>query len=128
MNLVGDIGPGLGSTGEEKGRTIPAKAPEEVKPQKEIQKKTHPTPTREKDTRSLAPKKTEKEKPQSTTKDDLKSVEKRIRQLKQRVGTYDVATAEKRHPCNPSSPVVEEPEDASRTLPLPVVWKVSGKR
>ena len=51
VNLVGDIGPGLGSAGEEKGRTVPAKAPEAVKPQKAIQKKTHPTPTREKDVR-----------------------------------------------------------------------------
>ncbi|MGD0234839.1 MAG: TonB family protein [Syntrophorhabdales bacterium] len=93
VNLVGDIGPGLGSAGEEKGKTIPAKRPEEVKPQKEIQKKTHPTPTREKDTRSLAPKKTEKEKPQSMTKDDLESVEKRIRELKRRAGTYDMASA-----------------------------------
>ena len=93
VNLVGDIGPGLGSAGEEKSRTIPAKAPEAVKQQKGAQKKTHPTPTREKDARSLAPKKTEKEKPQSTTKDDLESVEKRIQELKRRAGTYDVASA-----------------------------------
>ncbi len=64
VNLVGDIGPGLGSAAEEKGKTIPAKQPEAVKPQKAIEKKTRPTPTREKDARSLAPKKTEKEKPQ----------------------------------------------------------------
>ena len=47
---------------------------------------------------SLAPKKTEKEKPQSTTKDDLKSVEKRIRELKQRVGPSNVATSGKGTP------------------------------
>jgi colicin import membrane protein len=94
VNLVGDIGPGLGSAGEEKGRTIPAKQPEAVKPQKGAQKKTRPTPTREtKDTRTLAPKKTEKEKPQNTTKDDLKSVEERIRELKQRTGTSNVASS-----------------------------------
>ena len=93
VNLVGDIGPGLGSAGEEKGRTIPAKRPEAAKPQKGAQKKIRPTPTREtKDTRTLAPKKTEKEKPQNTTKDDLESVEKRIRDLKRRAGT-DVASS-----------------------------------
>ena len=94
VNLVGDIGPGLGSAGVEKGRTIPAKQPEAVKPQtqKGAQKKIRPTPTRDKDARSLAPKKTEKEKPQNTTKDDLESVEKRIRDLKRRAGT-DVASA-----------------------------------
>jgi colicin import membrane protein len=93
VNLVGDIGPGLGSAVEEKGKTIPAKQPEAVKPQKEIQKKTRPTPTREKDARSLAPKKTEKEKPQNNTKDDLKSVEERIRELKQRTGASNVASS-----------------------------------
>jgi len=82
VNLVGDIGPGLGSA----GKSIPAKQPEVVKPEKEAQKKIRPTPTREKDknARSLAPKKTEKEKPQNATKDDLKSVEERIRELKKR--------------------------------------------
>ena len=93
VNLVGDIGPGLGSAAEEKGKTIPAKQPEAVKPQKAIEKKTRPTPTREKDARSLAPKKTEKEKPKNNTKDDLKSVEERIRELKQRTGTSNVASS-----------------------------------
>jgi colicin import membrane protein len=95
VNLVGDIGPGLGSPVQEKSKTIPAKQPEVVKPQKEIQKKTRPTPTREKekDARSLATKKTEKEKPKNATKEDLKSVEERIRELKQRTGTSTVASA-----------------------------------
>jgi TonB family protein len=93
VNLVGDIGPGLGSAAEAKGKTIPAKQPEAVKPQKAIEKKTRPTPTREKDARSLAPKKTEKEKPRNNTKDDLKSVEERIRELKQRTGTSNVASS-----------------------------------
>jgi TonB family protein len=92
VNLVGDIGPGLGSAGEEKGRAIPAKQPEAVKPQKGAQKKIRPTPTRDKDARSLAPKKIEKDKPQNTTKDDLKSVEERIRELKQRTGTSNMAS------------------------------------
>jgi TonB family protein len=95
VNLVGDIGPGLGSMGEEKGKSIPAKQPEVLKPQKEAQKKIRPTPTREKekDARSLAPKKTEKERPQNVTKDDLKSVEERIRELKKRTGTSTVASS-----------------------------------
>ena len=97
VNLVGDVGPGLGSAGVEKSKAIPAKPPEAVKPPKTekavAQKKARPTPTRERDARSLAPKKTEKEKPpQGTTKDDLKSVEERIRELKQRTGTHDVAS------------------------------------
>jgi colicin import membrane protein len=91
VNLVGEIGPGLGSSGEEIRRTVPARPPQAVKrsqAEKAIpQKKARPTPTREKDARSLAPKKTDKEKPQGATKDDLKSVEERIRELKQRTGT-----------------------------------------
>ncbi len=94
VNLVGDIGPGLGGPAREKGKTIPAKQPEVVKPQQAAQKKTRPTPTREKekDARSLTPKKTEKEKPQNATKDDLKSVEQRIRELRQRTGASTMAS------------------------------------
>jgi TonB family protein len=101
VNLVGDIGPGLGSA-QEKGKTLPAKASQAIKqqsssPQKAAQKKLRPTPVREKDARSLAPKKTEKEKTrdtskQDTSKDDLKNVEERIRELKQRTGTREVAS------------------------------------
>jgi colicin import membrane protein len=99
VNLVGDIGPGLGSGGAEKAKTIPAKPPEAVKPQKGAQKKIRPTPTREtKDTRTLAPKKTEKEKPQNTTKDDLESVEKKIRKLKEGTGGSEVASSGKGRP------------------------------
>ena len=94
VNLVGDIGPGLGSAAEEKSKTIPAKQPEAVKPQKASPEERHVQPQQErKDARSLAPKKTEKEKPQNTTKDDLKSVEERIRELKQRTGTSNVASS-----------------------------------
>jgi colicin import membrane protein len=92
VNLVGDIGPGLGSAAGEKSRSIPAKQPEVVKPQKGVQKKTRPTPTREtKDTRTLAPKKTEKEKPQGTTENERESVEEKIRRLKQTTGSSTVA-------------------------------------
>jgi len=104
VHLVGDIGPGLGTGGEEKGRAVPAKPPEAVKQPKAekaiAQKKTRPTPTRESDARTIAPKKVEKEKPQGATKDDLKSVEERIRELKQRTGTQ-VASA-KGAPGQPS--------------------------
>ncbi|HVN24616.1 MAG TPA: cell envelope integrity protein TolA [Syntrophorhabdales bacterium] len=93
VNLVGDIGPGLGSAGEEKGKAIPSQKPEIAKPQQTAQKKTRPTPTREKDVRSLAPKKSEKEKPQNTAKDDLKNVEDRIREMKRRTGNTSVASA-----------------------------------
>ncbi len=90
VNLVGDIGPGLGGAGEQKAKSIPAKQPEVVKPQK----KARPIPTREaKEARSLAPKKAEKEKPQNTTKDDLESVEKTIREMKRRTGTTNVASS-----------------------------------
>jgi hypothetical protein len=67
VSLVGDIGPGLGGPKEEKGKTIPEKAPPKAtKEQKAGQKKARVTPTREKEGRSLAPKKIEKEKPQNT--------------------------------------------------------------
>ena len=62
VSLVGDIGPGLGSAGEEKGKAIPSQKPE-------------------------------KEKPQSTTKDDLKNVEERIREMKRHTGNMSVASA-----------------------------------
>ncbi len=90
VNLVGDIGPGLGSAGEKQGKVLPSKQPE-VK-QQAAQKKTRPTPTREKE-RTIAPKKNEKEKPQDTSKDDLKSVQDRIREMKQRTGSTNMASA-----------------------------------
>ncbi len=95
VNLVGDIGPGLGTKGVEQGKTIPPAKKEEVKPQKTNQKvvPTRPTPTREKDTRSLAPKKIEKKQPENTSKADLENVEKRIRELKKRTGSTNLASA-----------------------------------
>jgi len=95
VNLVGDIGPGLGSVGQEEVKTAPPKPPQAVQEQKAPQKKIPPTPTREKDVRSLAPKKTDKEKSRNATKDDLESVEKRIRELKRRTGASDIASSGK---------------------------------
>jgi colicin import membrane protein len=93
VSLVGDIGPGLGGAGEQKSASIPEKTPpKEIKEPKAAQKKARVTPTREKEGRSIAPKKVEKEQPKATSKEDIKGVEERIREMKQRTGTSDVAS------------------------------------
>jgi colicin import membrane protein len=93
VSLVGDIGPDLGGAGEQKSASIPEKAPpKEIKQQKAAQKKARVTPTREKEGRSIAPKKVEKEQPKATSKEDIKGVEERIREMKRRTGASDVAS------------------------------------
>ena len=91
VNLVGDIGPGSGEAPAEKRKVLP----ETRQPAKEQKapKKAKPVPTREKEARSLAPTKVDKPQPQTPTKDDLKSVQQRIKEMKERSGSEDVASA-----------------------------------
>jgi colicin import membrane protein len=93
VNLVGDIGPGSGESVAEKGKVIP-QTPPAAKEQK-VPKKAKPVPTREKEkeARSIAPTKVDKPQPQTPTKDDLKSVQQRIKEMKERSGSQDVATS-----------------------------------
>jgi TonB family protein len=94
VSLVGDIGPGVGGAGEQKSASIPEKTPpKEIKEPKAAQKKARVTPTRENEGQSIAPKKVEKEQPKATSKEDIKGVEERIREMKKRTGASDVASS-----------------------------------
>jgi len=94
VSLVGDIGPGVGSEGEQKAASVPEKTPpKEIKGPSPAQKKARPTPTRDKEGRSIAPKKVEKEQPKTPSKEDIKGVEDKIREMKKRTGGTDVASA-----------------------------------
>jgi len=94
VNLVGDIGTGSGQAAADKGKVLP-----ETRPPAKEQKaptKAKPVPTREKEARSITPTKatpTKDDKPKTSTKDDIKSVEQRIKEMKERTGSQDVASA-----------------------------------